>query len=673
MNTDNRPKGRFITVSVIFSVICIVFVSILAAIQLRGTSLPPREEGYTRTYTVPGQRGEIYDRNGVKLVANSDKYDLIYEYGAMPDTRAEVNRSLLDVMKAIRDTGNTAYISDDYFILEGEYPNMTFVSKLKDKNSNEYYYYEKFLDRQKMTASRTSAKKVASYFVKRYKLYDTSYTAAEITDLIRLYYEMERVGFGQYESYTIAEGISKELITYVEENNIEGVNFEIRADRVYTYPEIASHILGRLGKITAENAEYYLSLGYPLDAYVGTSGCEAAFEEYLRGSDGIMVAKYDKAGNLIEKYYKIEPKSGNDVYLSIDVELQIAAEKALDENVDGIESSDSGAVTVLDPNTGKVLAIASNPTYDLSRFSSKEYYSSLLNDSAEPLYNRALQGIYAPGSTYKIGVALAALEYGCINSDDTFTCKHNYYDSNGHFTGHTCLGEHGAINVIEAIRESCNVFFYTLGEELGIEKISKYTYELGLGTDTGLELGNKSGTVAGPAYREEIGGRVWSLGDDLNAAIGQSDHGYSPLQLSVYMSSIVNGGTRYRASILDSVRKFHTGEIILTSEAEALYSLSDDEYSDETEELLKEAMRQAANDGNAGIYFRDLPVTVGGKTGTAEVAGKKDYAIFCGFAPLDTPEIVISCILEEGVYGYRAAYTVGKVMERYFELYGKTE
>ena len=541
---------------------------------------------------------------------------------------------------------------------------MSFSKKLLDKDSNEYYYYEKFLKRQEMTASRTDAEDVAEYFVGRYKLYDSIYTNEEITDLIRLYYEMERVGFGAYESYTGAEGVSRELITLVEEKNIEGVNFEIRSDRVYTYPGVASHILGRLGKITAETAEYYLSLGYPLDAYVGTSGCEEAFEEYLRGTAGEMVLKYDKSGNLVDKYYSKEPKSGNDVYLTIDIELQLAAEQALSENVDMIKSSDSGAVTVLDPQTGKVLAIASNPTYDLSKFDSKEYYNSLLTNEAEPLYNRALQGVYAPGSTYKIGVALAALEGGYLSSSDKVSCNHRYH------TGHTCLDTHGSVNVVDAIRESCNIFFYTLGEKMGIESVTKYTYELGLGADTGLELGNKTGIVAGPVYRDEVSGGNWTLGDDLNASIGQSDHGYTPLQMSVYMSSVVNGGVRYKASLLDSVRKFHTGEVILATESKALHSLTDDEYSDETEELLKEAMRQAANDGSAGQYFKGVPVTVGGKTGTAEVSGKMDYAIFCGFAPLDTPEIVVSCILEEGVYGYRAAYTVGKVMEKYFELYG---
>ena len=649
MKGHTKGNGRYVAIAVTFSVICLVFVTILAIIQIRGTSLPPREEGYTRTYTVPGVRGEIYDRNGVKLVANSDKYDLVYEYGAMPDTRAEVNASLVAIIDAIRVTGNEACISGDYFILEGTYPKMSFSAKLRDKDSNEYYYYEKFISAQKMSMSRTDASDVAAYFVKRYKLYDTVYTNQQITDLIRLYYEMERVGFGAYESYTIAEGVSRELITLVEENNIEGVNFEIRSERVYLYPGIASHILGRLGKITAETAEYYLSQGYPLDAYVGTSGCEEAFEEYLRGSSGTMVLKYDKKGNLISREYLEEPKSGNDVYLTIDIELQIAAEKALDENVDMISTSDRGAVTVLDPNTGKVLAIASNPTYDLSRFDSKEYYNSLLENEAQPLYNKALSGVYAPGSTYKIGVALAGLEGGYVDHQHTVLCNSN-----------TCISNHGYVNIVDAIRESCNMFFYNLGDKMGMSNITKYTYELGLGADTGLELSNNSGRVPETGNNSEF--------------IGEGQHGYTPLQLSVYMSSVVNGGTRYKTSILDSVRKFHTGEIILQSEIEALYVLSEQEYSEETETLLKEAMRQAANEGAASRYFENLTVTVGGKTGTSQVTeggGKIPNAIFCGFAPYDEPEIVVSCILLEGESGYRAAYTVGKVMEKYFQLYGE--
>jgi len=665
MKKSSRGNARYITVAVVFSAICLAFIIVLGSVQMKGTDLPPLEKGYTRTYTVPGVRGEIFDRNGKRIVGNSDRYDLIYEYGAMPDTRSEVNLSLLAVMEAIEETANTVNISDDLFILEGTYPDMSFSSSLRDKDSSEYYHYKKFLERQRMDESKTEASDVASYFVKRYKLYTDSYTNEEITKLIRLYYEMERVDFGQYASYTIATGISRELITRIEEKNIEGVNLAIRSERVYDYPGVASHILGRLGKITAETADHYLALGYPLDALVGTSGCEEAFEEHLRGSDGIMVIKYDENGNKIDSYYQVEPKSGNDVYLTIDIDLQIAAEKALDENVKMIDSSDAGAVTVLDPNSGDLLAIASNPTYDLSRFDSIAYVESLNNNPNNPWLNRSLNGVYAPGSTYKMGVALAALEEGYIDGSTTYKCDSHYH------TGHTCLDSHGELNVIGAIQKSCNEFFYNLGEAMGISKVTEYTRALGLGADTGFELENKSGMIAGPEYRDS----GWHLGDDLNASIGQSDHGYTPLQLSVYMSSLVNGGTRYKATILDSVRRFHTGEIIKQNDAEALYTMSEAEYSTDTYGILIDAMGKVVSDKDGSVYssgyLKDVPVTVGGKTGTAEVQGKRDYAVFCGFAPLEAPEIVVSCILEEGVYGYRASYTVGKIMEKYFETAGE--
>ncbi len=659
---EKKNKARFIVIGACFCAVCIAFVCVLAAVGARGTKLSPHESGYTRTYTVPGVRGEIYDRNGVKLVGNADTYDIIYEYGAMPDTRAEVNETLASLMKEIEATDNMNRLSSDLYILEGTYPEMVFSDELKDKESKEYEYYQKFLKSHKMSSS-AKASDVASYFVSQYKLYTSLYSNEEISALIRIYYEMERVGFGNYQSYTVATGVNQELVTSIKEKNIEGVNFSIRSGRVYTYPGIASHILGRVGKITAETMDYYLDLGYSLDATVGTSGCEQAFEEYMRCSNGIIEIKYDDDGNKISEKYLVEPTSGNDVYLTIDIELQIAAEEALKENVDNIEGSDAGAITVLDPNSGKTLAIASNPTYDLSMFESKAYYNSLVNDENLPLYNRALQGVYAPGSTYKIGVALAALEMEVIDDKTEYECDRVYH------LGPTCLGDHGKIDVVGAIRESCNIFFYNLGEKLGIDKVTPYTKKLGLGAETGIELGDKKGIVAGSAYRDETGGAPWLVGDDLNASIGQSDHGYTPLQMSVYMSSIVNGGTRYEATLLDSVKKFHTHETVVKNEVNILDTV---EISDTTYDLLIEGMKQVV-EGNATLsndYFADVKEIVGGKTGTAEVAGKKDYAIFCGFAPLYSPEIVITCVLEEGVYGQRAAYSVGKVMERYFELYG---
>jgi penicillin-binding protein 2 len=380
-----------------------------------------------------------------------------------------------------------------------------------------------------------------------------------------------------------------------------------------------------------------------------------------------MVVRYDDKGNQIEKYYSVEPRGGNDVYLTIDIRLQLAAEEGLRENVEMLQHSDAGAVTALDPNTGKVLAIASYPTYDLSQFDRIDYYQTLLQDENLPLYNRALQGVYAPGSTYKIGAALAALEQGQIGESNHVTCYGEY----PLYHKPTCLANHGSVDVVDAIRESCNVFFYYLGDAMGIDAMTDYTRRLGLGVATGIELNEKAGIVAGADYRQQMGLAAWQKGDDLSASIGQSDHGYTPLQLSVYLSTVINGGTRYRTHVLDSVRTFYTGETVKNESSQILDQIS---FSKETYNILMEGMAQVVS-GSASLRdsFSSVPVQVGGKTGTAEVEGKRDYAIFSGFAPLDTPEIVVSCIIEEGEHGYSAAHAVAKVMEQYFAQMSSSE
>lgn len=666
---SGRPhlSARYLALGLVFAVVCLAFLIAMAATQLGGTFFADVEEGVIRTYTVPGVRGEIYDRNGKLIVGNATSYDLVYEYGAMPDTRREVNGALLDVMEALIATGNGDKLSEDLFALQGTYPNMKFASEMKDKTSAHYSAYTRFLESHDRKAAETDASDVMDYFVDRYGLTEALYSKEEITQLIRLYYEMERVDFGMYASYTIAENVSMSLITAIEESNIEGVNFQLNTERVYHYPGIASHVLGQMGRITAENAEEYIAKGYPLDAMVGISGCEAAFEDWLHGQNGTMVIRYDDDGNQIEKYYETEPISGNDVYLTLDIELQLAAEDGLAENVEMVDGADAGAITVLDPDTCEVLAIASYPTYDLTRVREVDYYQSLLANGNLPLYNRALQGVYAPGSTYKVGAAVAALELGEIDENDTRQCSDILGKGTGtypHLHNPTCLGVHGSTNVVEAIRESCNVFFYYLGDSLGIDALTDYTKKMGLGVSTGVELYERTGIVAGAEYRRQNGLSAWVEGDDLSAAIGQSDHGYTPLQLSVYLSTVVNGGTRYNAHLLESVRKFYSGEVLEQTEIMALDQV---EMSDETYDLLIESMRQAVADNDTlRAYFAEIPVTVGGKTGTAEVEGKKDYAIFCGFAPLNEPELVISCVIEEGVYGQRAALAVSRVMETYF-------
>ena len=651
---------RFIIPTVVFIAMSVVFLVVLAVIQIRGSLNPSTDDGLTvRTVTVPGLRGEIYDRNGTLLVGNATTYDLIFEYGAMPDTRIEVNKSLLSLLEALQNTGNGDRLSDDLYILDGYYPNYRFVSEYSDKDSAHYKGYLRVLEAHGLDPEKTKAADLVDHFVSRYKLSSDNYSDSEISSLIRLYYEMDRTGFGAYQTYTVAKNVSMAAITYVEEARIDGATFATGSERVYAYPGIASHILGRVGMITAETAEYYSDLGYPMDAMVGIDGCERLYEEYLRGTDGKMVIKYDKEGNIVEKYYEVEPVGGNDVYLTIDINVQIAAEEALAESVKSIDSATGGAMTVIDPNSGAMLAIASYPTFDLSRFDDTEYVNDLLHNSASPFLNRALNGTYAPGSTYKLGVALAALEEGVITPDTVYNCNGVYpkydYPSCTHVDGNT--------NVSKAICNSCNIFFYNVLDTqfTNIDSVTQYTTRLGLGVPTGIELSEAMGTIAGPSYSAA----AWGKRDDLSAAIGQSDHAYTPLQLSVYTSSIVNGGTRYSAHLLDSVHKFFSGDTVYTREISVLdrVTISPDTYA-----LLMGSMEDVVTENSeVGSAFSKLAVSVGGKTGTSEVTGKTDYAVFTAAAPLESPEIVASCVIEQGQYGYRAAVPIGKVFEKYFE------
>ena len=654
MRTGKTPhiNLRYAVIAISFSLICLAFIVALAIFQIMGPQTD-YDDATTRTVTVSGLRGEIYDCKGRLLVGNSTNYDLIYEYGAMPDTYKEINRALLDTLTALSVTNNADKMCDDYFPLVGDYPNVSYVSEIADKDSDEYYQLSKVLKRLELDEN-TDALTLAEHYIKKYKLSSDLYTADEIRALMRLWFEMERADFGSFASYTIAKDVSMELVSYIEEKGIEGVTFKTVTSRVYYYPGIATHILGRLGKITPENADYYDELGYPMDAYVGVSGCELAFESILHGQDGKMVIKYDDNGNVIEKYYKTEPISGSDVWLTIDIELQIAAERGLAESIELTGTGKAGAITAIDPKTGAVRAIASFPTYDITKLQDQAYVDSVTASGA--WFNRALQATYAPGSTYKIGAALAALEEGQINTSTLFNCNHVY----PYLHRPECLGTHGDTNIFEAIQESCNIFFYNIGHRMGAKSLSNYTKKLGLGVATGIELGEAIGSVADPDNAE-----VWGAGNDVSAAIGQSDHAYTPLQLSVYMSSVVNGGNRFTAHLLDSVRSFYDGNVISSYNPSVAEKIS---FSDSTYDTLIESMRRVvANNSEISRYFANIPVKVGGKTGTAEVSGQLDNALFSGFAPLDDPEIVVTCIIEEGLHGYYASSAVAEVMEQYFK------
>ena len=628
------------------------------------------------TVTVSAVRGDIYDCNGKLLVTSRKIKNMAITYEAIPNSSQELNESLARIAETIRATGVAT--EEQLFPIYGTYPNYGYYAEATDKTTPYYAGLQKVLYALDLDEN-TSCEKLINTIVTRYKIKKSNLTDAEIDDVIRIRYDMLRKGFGVYTEYVIARDVDDRVITYVEELDIRGVEFRETIERVYCYPGYASHILGQVGKIPDGQMDAYIAAGYPMDAVVGISGCEEAFEAYLHGIDGKMTREYDESGNLINHYYEETPTAGMDIYLTIDIDVQIAAEDALKENIENIAESggalsggdaDAGAIVAIDPETFSVLAIASYPTYDLSTYNLT--YGDLVTDETLPLLNRALSGTYEPGSTFKIGVALAALEEGIITSsteiNDTgiYTYYPGYqprcwiYTEDGH--------GHGPITVRKAIEVSCNYFFYEVGRLLGIDRMTEYMAKLGLGKSTGIELGEKTGILASPTYRDENGETPWTSGDTLQAAIGQSNNLFSPLQIACYFATVFNGGTRYTAHLLSGVKEFFTGKDVYTTAVtvQDTVSFSDKTYST----LLSGVLDVVEENGILSKYFKtlaDAGVTVGGKTGTAQVSGNSsDNALFAAYGEYNGKKLVSVCLIEHGSSGSYAGYTVSKVMEQYF-------
>ena len=682
-------------IAAFFAAVCVLFLGRIIYLGITTPKNPDRSDLTVRTVSVEAMRGEIYDRNGNKLVSNSYSYNVCLEAGNYPKTNSEINGMLLSLLDLLPQT------KEFVFPLENDYPN--FEYKKFEKDSAEYKAHVKMLDKLSLKRD-TNAKDLSEFLIDRYGIKDKNnkltVEKGDVKRLLELRYEMERLDFSTLNPFTIAEKVSQKTLTAVKEAALKGVTVKKTATRIFNYPGYASHILGRTGKIPSGELEAYIAKGYPMDATVGIEGAEKAFEDYLRGVDGKLVIVEDKDGNVVDEYYKTEAIAGKDVYLTIDINLQIEAENALAYNVSYIkdkadkeilektlkytdengnlkpnanipqyigEDVSSGAATLVNPNNGEVYALASYPTYDLTNFLSE--YNTLLNAPHNPLYNRALMGTYEPGSTFKIGVAAAGLEYGVLNKNTTIydSGVYKYYkDFQPQCWIYTSYHYgHGNMNVITAIQNSCNYFFYETGRLLTIERMNQYTKSLGLGEYTGIELAESKGILAGPEYSSSIN-KTWVPGDTVQAAIGQSDNTFTPLQISMYLSTIVNGGTRYKAHILHSVKEFGTNEVVYTQEASVLNTAS---LSADNLNTLKTGMRNVMEYGTAAPVFKDYPIDIGGKTGTAQVGKtKSNNGIFMAFAPYDNPQIVASAVIEQAGGSNDVGVTIRRMFNKYFNI-----
>ncbi len=690
MEKDNNGLWRYIFIAGLFLAVLVTYIVLLINLQVSGQDYYTMSSPIytsTRTVGIQAMRGEIFDRNGKKLVSSEYHYNIELDYSAMPYYSSEKNDAVIGMIALLRQSGEADSICDFRyrpFIIEtdsagtlrfsynSEFFALTrktrFFSLIKDLSLDE--------DCDAQTAGET--------LLKHYNITDKdgNYTYSPDTAAMLLQYRLDFdiSDFAPASPYLIAEDVSGETLAIMSEGNIPGTSIVCETERIYNYPGYASHILGLTGKIPAADVEYYTELGYPLDATVGVSGVESAFEKYLHGIDGEMTITEDRYGNILKTEVTKEPVAGMDVYLTIDIDLQMTAEKALVYNIEFVheeakkkegeytgEDSKAGAVTAVIPDSGDVIVMASYPTYDLSTFDKD--YKYLNEDENTPMVNRVLNGIYQPGSTFKPGVAVAALDSNIITPYTTINDlgQYTYYETyQPRCWIYLMFGQtHGYVNVTEAIQESCNYFFYDVGRQLTIENINKYMEHFGLGQPTGIELPESTGVLDGPDYRNDNGLESWNPGDTLQAAIGQTDL-FTPLQVSMYITTLINHGTRYSAHILYKVCEYGTDEVVYSYEPTVLDSI---DLDDESCDVVLQAMKDVIDEGSAAEVFEGYEITVGGKTGTAQVSEKKsDNAIFTAFAPFDDPQLVSTCVIEQGNTGSNAGVSVKLLFDKYFGL-----
>lgn len=675
-----RASARITAVTAVFCFVCLIFMARLISLQLinRDKYAPSMADvSYYRETAITAQRGSICDRYGRELVYSEKSYDLVIDFFSIPSDVDKENRLYLELLSMLRGAGYSEILIGDY-PLEGTYPDMRY-----SESGDALKIKEAIISRYKRKSTIT-APDLAEYLAERYDLLDKNgnliCTPEEALLIMRLRWSLIDDDFYNTGSYTLAKGIGLELITAIGESGISGCRINTAGVRRYGYPGYASHILGQLGRIYAEDWPAYKALGYSMDAMVGISGCEKIFEDYLRGIDGVLVTEYDKNGYIINRYVKKEPVAGRDVWLTIDIDLQIAAEDGLRDNIDYVKSRATGkltgedasaaAFTMVNVKTGQVLAMASYPTYDLTYYN--ENYNELAAAEVSPLLNRAINGLYAPGSTFKVGVAAAALTDGTISPQTIINDKgaYNYFpDYHPRCWVYISTGVgHGPIDVAEALRVSCNYFFYETGRLLGINKLNEYFSACGLGQPTGFELGGAVGVLAGPAARRAAGQAEWRETDTIVAAIGQSENLFSPLQINMYIAAIANGGTRYASTIFFGVKEFGSGIDEFSVITPLPSTLGDIELSAYHRGILLDAMESVVTtSATLKSMFRGVPVGVGGKTGTAQVGTtRSENALFTAVAPADDPEVAAVCVIEQGHAGSYSAYTVGKVFKTYF-------
>ncbi len=661
---EKKPLNkRFILIYILLTMFTILCIGRLFNLQIvNGDHYKEQAENrLVRACTIKAPRGEIMDRYGVPLVTNNmGYYILVQSVDRGNNTLNETISALIDICKE----DDVEYF-DDFPISKAPYK-FTFSGENASKELAEWKAEN---DLKKFD----TAEEIINHFFDKYDISE-HFDSAKARDVAAVRYTMDTKNFSVMNPYTFANDISMKTVQKIKECefNLKGVSVEVEPVRDYPFGSMAAHILGRTDIIYRDEYLQLRDQGYGMNDIIGKDGLEKVLEKYLKGTDGYKRIEQSKTGSISQTMSVKEAQTSNYAVLTLDAGLQKIAEESLTKNIDAARDDKgydcySGAAVAVEISSGDVLAMASLPGYVPAEYTKS--YNKLLNDPHKPLVNRALDGAFTPGSTYKPLVAIAALEEGIISPTEKIDDKgvYKYYAPSYQ---PTCLiwkntgKTHGLINVSEAIGVSCNYFFFDVGRRLTIEKLDNYAQLFGLGEKTGIELYESNGIVAGPKYRETLD-MEWYPGDTLQAAIGQSDNMFTPAQLASYISTVLNKGNRYALHLIKEVRSYKTGDVVYKSEPKVLSQV---EISDSTIEAVKDGMRRVTADGTAKAVFEDFPVSVGGKTGTAEVSRGSDTVLFVGFAPYDNPQIAVAVVLEHGATSSYAAKVARDMFEYYLGL-----
>ena len=726
-------KRRYIILGAVIGAVFLFFIIVMMITQLRDGEDYAHQAvtGASITQQTSAARGEIVDAAGRAFTGNTAICNITIDSNYF--TEQELNPLLLSLTELCRGydcewrdelpisqeapytfTGSESdlralraklQLSEDatpedamYWLRElynlNDYTDTDVLDRLRSRNKIEHLSDAEALNwlRNYRQTPLASDEELIASLRTQYRMY--RYTDEEQRLLAGIRYTMTQSEFTSYNPYVFATDISDALLAAIKESSsrLPGVDGVTAPVRTYLTGSLASHVLGVTGSVSAEEYNrlkeegktYSLNnpSGYRISDTLGKSGIERVMEDELRGQNGLRTVVQDQDGNVIRVEETVEAVPGHTVQLTLLQSVQAAAQKALADRIEYLnknapatrgKEAEAGAVVAVNVKTGGVIAMASYPDYSLDEY--YDTYSELVQQSPSPLLNRATQGLYTVGSTYKPAVSLAALDTGTVTASDRINCtgRYTYYRD----YQPVCEGVHGPINVIDALRVSCNIFFYDMGRRIGIEKINEYSYSLGLGHSTGIEIPELAGQLSSPETRAAIG-EDWYESYDLQSAIGQLDNQFTILQMASYTATLASRGQRMQIHLVDKIWDYNMQNVLYQAQPTVVDSI---EADDGTWDAIQEGMiRSCYNDryGRGTSYgtwgstrgktwsMYGVDILVAGKTGSPQRGDGLVNSCFICYAPADDPEIAVAVIIEKGYEGDRAAPVAKGVLEEYF-------